>query len=89
MTLSRRISSTVMRRGLSRTIPSNGEYVAHYKGTIQVPMKELYVPPAFNFAKLDTYYCALQMQADGINVSSNDPVISGPLPAPTATSPNQ
>ena len=52
-------------------------------------MKELYVPPAFNFAKLDTYYCALQMQADGINVSSNDPVFSGPLPAPTATSTNQ
>jgi len=66
----------------------NGQYVAHYKGTIQVPMKEQFVPPAYDFAKLDAYSCVLQMQADGISTWSDYPAINGPLPAASAaTSP--
>jgi hypothetical protein len=60
----------------------NGQYVARFNGVVRVEMKEDFIPPAFDLAKLDSYYCRLQMQADGNTNSANNPTINGPLPAP-------
>lgn len=58
----------------------NGQYVARYQGTVRVEMKEQYVPPQFNFAKLNTYWCQASMTSDQTKTWSDLPIISGPLP---------